>query len=87
MTPTRLLDLLLSVDLEGAACAGVAEDFVDPDPDDVASLKRYYCRTCPVLVRCRNYGDSLAPHRLPAVYGGRYYSPGEPADGWPGDPE
>lgn len=71
---------------EDAACAGAftrGDELVDPDPAEVGRLIRDYCHRCPVVGRCREQGDALAPFKkYGAIYGARYYAPGEPVEGW-----
>jgi hypothetical protein len=84
--PASLVAALVGdVNLDGAACAGAfagGAEFVDPDPGDVELLIRAYCHRCVVVGRCREYGDSLAPHKVPSIYGARFYGKAEPLDGW-----
>jgi hypothetical protein len=77
-----LAALLFAVDLDDAACAGAPVEFVDPSPADVDDLIRDWCHHCPVVGRCREYGDTLAPHEWLTVMGARAYDKGEPVDGW-----
>jgi hypothetical protein len=68
---------------EGAACLGCRAEFVDVPADLARGLVESWCWRCPVVGRCRELGDRLAPHPWRSVYGARVYAAGEPADGWP----
>ena len=75
--------LLGDVALEGAACAGTGVEFVDVTETHAAHVIRSHCFHCPVVGRCRETGDALAPHAVASIYGARFYSAREPVDGWP----
>lgn len=77
-----LAAMLLGVDLDGSACAGSGREFVDVGPVEGRELVEQFCWRCPVVGRCRTYGDDLAPHAFMSVYGARVYERDEPAEGY-----